>query len=60
METQVSKFGVRNLIFCLHDREVLALRRVDQNQRQAFTPKELQGGVPMSIGKPIAIAKFNG
>ena len=60
METQVSELGICNLIFRLHDREVLALRCVDQNQRQAFASKELQGGISMSIGKPVAIAKFNG
>ena len=60
VEAQVSELGIRNLIFCLHDREVLTLRRVDQNQGQLPASKELQGGLPMSIGKPVAVAEFNG
>src|SRR4029453_6864471 len=51
MGTQVSELGTRNLIFCLHDGEVLAFGSVDQNQGQVSAPKELQGGVSMGFGE---------
>ena len=59
MEAKVGELRAGDQVLCLHNGEVLTLRRINKDKRQPSTLKESQGVRSIRLGEPIAIAELN-